>query len=67
MAFTQFHLGYATAMSIVLLVIVVTVSAGQFLLLRDDTWSEGPMGAVAVRAESQPALDGHQDEGAEPA
>lgn len=36
-AFTQFHLGYATAMSIVLLVIVVTVSAGQFLLLRDDT------------------------------
>jgi multiple sugar transport system permease protein len=33
--FSQFHLGYATAMSIVLLVIVVLVSSTQFLLLRD--------------------------------
>jgi multiple sugar transport system permease protein len=34
--FSQFHLGYATAMSIVLLVIVVLVSATQFVLLRSD-------------------------------
>jgi multiple sugar transport system permease protein len=33
--FSQFHLGYATAMSIVLLIIVVLISATQFLLLRD--------------------------------
>jgi multiple sugar transport system permease protein len=33
--FSQFHLGYATAMSIVLLIIVVLVSLTQFLLLRD--------------------------------
>jgi multiple sugar transport system permease protein len=33
--FSQFHLGYATAMSIVLLVIVVLISATQFVLLRD--------------------------------
>lgn len=33
--FSQFHLGYATAMSIVLLVIVVAISATQFVLLRD--------------------------------
>jgi multiple sugar transport system permease protein len=36
-AFTEFHLGYATAMSLVLLVIVVAVSAAQFLLLRDES------------------------------
>jgi multiple sugar transport system permease protein len=35
-AFTQFHLGYATAMSIVLLAIVVIVSGVQFWLLRDN-------------------------------
>lgn len=35
-AFTQFHLGYATAMSIVLLAIVVIISAVQFWLLRDN-------------------------------
>jgi multiple sugar transport system permease protein len=34
-AFTQFHLGYATAMSIVLMLLVLLVSAGQFMLLRD--------------------------------
>jgi multiple sugar transport system permease protein len=34
-AFTQFHLGYATAMSIVLMVLVLLISAGQFLLLRE--------------------------------
>jgi multiple sugar transport system permease protein len=33
--FTQMHLGYATAMSLVVLVLVVTVSAVQFYLLRD--------------------------------
>lgn len=36
-AFTNFHLGYATAMSLVLLVIVVTISAVQFWLLRDNS------------------------------
>jgi multiple sugar transport system permease protein len=36
-AFVQFHLGYATAMSIVLLVGVVLISAVQFILLRDNT------------------------------
>lgn len=34
-AFTNFHLGYATAMSIVLLVVVVAISGVQFWLLRD--------------------------------
>jgi multiple sugar transport system permease protein len=33
--FTQLHLGYATAMSLVVLVLVVTVSSLQFWLLRD--------------------------------
>jgi multiple sugar transport system permease protein len=33
--FTQQHLGYATAMSLVVLVLVVTVSSLQFYLLRD--------------------------------
>lgn len=34
-AFTNFHLGYATAMSIVLLAIVVAISVVQFWLLRE--------------------------------
>lgn len=34
-AFTQFHLGYATAMSIVLMALVLLVSAGQFFALRE--------------------------------
>lgn len=36
-AFGEFHLGYATAMSLVLLVIVAAVTAGLLRLLRSDT------------------------------
>ncbi len=38
-AFTYFKLGYGSAMSIVLLLILVTISALQLYLLRDDTQS----------------------------
>lgn len=36
-AFAQFHLGYATAMSLVLLVIIALVTAGVLWLLRSET------------------------------
>jgi multiple sugar transport system permease protein len=36
-AFVQFHLGYATAMSIALLLAVLLISAFQFFLLRENT------------------------------
>lgn len=36
-AFTRFQIGYATAMSICLVIIIALVTTAQFLLLRDDT------------------------------
>ena len=36
-AFVQYHLGYATAGAITLVIVIGLISAAQFLLLRDDT------------------------------
>jgi ABC-type sugar transport system permease subunit len=36
-AFDQYHLGYATAMAIFLVVVIGLVALAQFLLLRDTT------------------------------
>ena len=41
-AFVQFHLGYATAMAIVLIVVVGLISAVQFYLLREDAGKGQP-------------------------
>ncbi|HLW94398.1 MAG TPA: sugar ABC transporter permease [Solirubrobacteraceae bacterium] len=36
-AFTQFHLGYATAMALMLVVVIGLITMAQFLILRDTT------------------------------